>query len=94
MKHLAGVLVRPRLNERLGSKILTPIVLDLACDLQSLRMPNNSEMRWCKDDVYESLIDTLFLSQVPLHPNVVLVFILLSYYLLHTCIWVTTVNTA
>lgn len=63
--------------------MVTPMVfeasLNLAADLQSLRMPSNSEMRWCKNHVYESPIGILFLSQVPLHPNVVMVFILLSY---------------
>lgn len=78
--------------------MVTPMVFqaghNLAADLQSLRMPNNSEMRWHKDHVYESPVDILFLSQVPLHQNVGLGFILLPYYLLRTCIQVITINTA
>lgn len=68
--------------------------LALAALVQSLRVPNNNEMRWHKDHIYESPVDILFLSQVPLHPSVLLVFILQSCYLLSTCIQVITVNTA
>lgn len=75
--------------------MVTPIAfkasLNFAADLQSLKMPNNNQMRWHKN--HESPIDILFLSQAPLHPNMVFA-ILLFYYLLNTCIQVITVNTA
>lgn len=63
---------------------------NLVADLRPLRMPNNTEMKFHKNHIYESLTDTLFLSQVPLCLNVFFIYLLLASYSLATYIQVNT----